>query len=67
MKKKPAAPTLKPHKPHHWAQCFLEHATREMKWAEQAAKDGQYQVASNALVRQGVWLHAALMAQEQGK
>lgn len=49
----------------HWAQCYLEHAARETAWAAQNAKECNYSAAHDALVRRGVWLHAALLAQEK--
>jgi len=53
--------------PHHWAKCFLEHAARETQWALANAKECNYIGAHDALERRKVWLHAALLAQEQGK
>lgn len=58
-------PKAKP--PHHWAQCFLEHAARETVWARTHAKQCDYQAASDCLIRRGVWLYAALLAQEKNK
>jgi len=55
----------KPRGPEHWAQCFLEHAARETAWASQFSKECNYIGAHDALVRRGVWLHAALLAQEK--
>jgi hypothetical protein len=49
----------------HWAQCYLEHAARETAWAAQSAKECNYSAAHDAVVRRGVWLHAALLAQEK--
>jgi hydroxyacyl-ACP dehydratase HTD2-like protein with hotdog domain len=63
------ATTSKPPEPtkDHWAQCFLEHAARETAWMGQHAKQRNYASAHDASVRRQVWLHAALLAQEQHK
>ena len=47
------------------ADCYLEHAARETAWASQYSKQCEYQLAANALERRGVWLTAALIAQER--
>lgn len=51
----------------HWANCFLEHAARETVWMRQHAKECNYAAAHDASVRRGVWLTAALYAQEKKK
>lgn len=62
-KKKPAGKAARG--PEHWARCFLEHAARETEWAARNARECNYSAAHDALVRRGVWLHAALLAQEK--
>ena len=47
------------------SQCYLEHAARETQWAAESSKQCDYQTAANALTRRGVWLMAALIAQER--
>ena len=47
------------------SQCYLEHAARETAWASEHSKQCEYQAAANALERRGVWLMAALIAQER--
>lgn len=47
------------------SQCYLEHAARETQWAAESSKQCDYQTAANALTRRGVWLVAALIAQER--
>jgi hypothetical protein len=64
MRKK-TKPEAKP--PHHWAQCFLEHAARETAWIAQHMKECNYISAHNAQIRREVWLYAALLAQDKGK
>lgn len=51
----------------HWAHVFLEQAARETVWARQFSKDCRYIDAHDALMRRGVWLHAALLAQGEKK
>ena len=45
--------------------CYLEHAARETEWAAEHSRQCNYQSAANALERRGVWLMAALIAQER--
>lgn len=47
------------------ADCFLEHAARETAWMSQFGKECNYRSAADAEVRRGVWLMAALIAQER--
>jgi hypothetical protein len=47
------------------SNCYLEHAARETQWAADSSKQCDYQAAANALERRGVWLVAALIAQER--
>ena len=47
------------------SQCYLEHAARETQWAAENSTQCDYQAAANALTRRGVWLMAALIAQER--
>lgn len=65
-KKKPKVEVTKTEATH-WANCFLEHAARETEWMRANAKECQYAAAHDASVRRGVWLTAALYAQERGK
>lgn len=51
--------------PARWAKCYLEHAVRETACMAQNAKVCDYAAAHDAAVRREVWLHAALLAQEQ--
>lgn len=64
-RKRPAAVAGAARGSAHWAHCYLEHAARETAWAAQNAKECNYSAAHDALVRRGVWLHAALLAQEK--
>ena len=47
------------------ADCYLEHAARETTWMSQFGKECNYRSAADAEVRRGVWLMAALIAQER--
>lgn len=64
-KKNKKAKVSKP--PHHWSQCFLEHAARETVWMREHAENCDYLSAHAAKIRREVWLHAALLAQEKQK
>ena len=47
------------------SQCYLEHAARETAWMAQNAQDCNYAAAAAGETRRGVWLMAALIAQER--
>jgi hypothetical protein len=49
------------------AKCFLEHAARETAYMRSYSNDCAYLMAHEAGVRRGVFLHAALLAQEASK
>jgi hypothetical protein len=43
----------------------MEHGARETVWIREHAKQCEYQAAHDAGVRRGVWMMAALLAQER--
>lgn len=47
------------------SQCYLEHAARETQMMAEFSKDCDYHHAYRADIRRGVWLTAALIAQER--
>ena len=65
MPKKNQKTQPKPKREASLSQCYLEHAARETAWMTQNGKDCNYAAAAAGEARRGVWLMAALIAQER--